>query len=230
MIMMSGNRGEQNNDKEAWNQIDDDNNCEAVANTTNKNNEHDRNCVVEANTGDNEGVDIHDEGGKEMDNEFDYNDNYNEDDGRGGGSVVNNNTANLVTIASTLMDLSRGKEEESKRREETFDKIDDDGDLKPAAKPTDFILRHDKDSVNNNDEGGNGDDKEYDSLFNHNDDDTNIDREGGSGAASNNDTNMDSIDEERGERFADNNDGNNSTITKMGNNNSSTSPGSTNQK
>jgi hypothetical protein len=77
MVMMSGNRGEQNNDKEAWNQIDDDNNCEAVANTTNKNNEHDRNCVVEANTGDNEGVDINDEGGKEVDNEFDIDSLYN---------------------------------------------------------------------------------------------------------------------------------------------------------
>ena len=34
-----------------------------------------------------------------------------------------------MTIASTLMDLSRGKEEESKSREETVDGIDDDGDL-----------------------------------------------------------------------------------------------------
>ena len=78
----------------------------------------------------------------------------------GGGSVVNNNTANMVTIASALMDLSRGKEEEIKSREETVDKINDDGDLKPAAKPTDFILRHDKDSLNNNDDGGKGEDKE----------------------------------------------------------------------
>jgi hypothetical protein len=119
-------------------------------------------------------------------------------DGGGGGSVVNNNTANMVTIASALMDLSRGKEEEIKSREETVDEIDDDGDLKPASQPTDFILRHDKDSVNNNDEGGKGEDKEFDSLFNLNDYDTDIDQEGGSGAASNNDTNMDSIDEERG--------------------------------
>ena len=51
------------------------------------------------------------------------------------------------------------KEEESKSREETVDKIDDDGDLNPAAKPTNFILRHDKDSVNNNDEGIKGEDK-----------------------------------------------------------------------
>ena len=93
----------------------------------------------------------------------------------GGGSVVNNNTANLVTIASALMNLSRGKEEESKSREETVDEIGDDGDLKPAAKPTEFILRHDKDSVNNNDEGGKGEDKEFDTLFNLDDDNTNID-------------------------------------------------------
>jgi hypothetical protein len=197
MVMMSGKKGEQSNNKEAWNQIDDDNNCEAVAKQTNNNNEHDRNCVVEANTGEKEGVDINDEGGKEMDNEFDidslynheydytdidgtvdgtdngmiaseyvcdddrkresnreikdYNDNYNEDDGGGGGSVVNNNTANLVTIAmSALIDLSRGKEQESKSREETVDEIDDDGDLKPAAKSTHFIVRHDKNSVNIN--------------------------------------------------------------------------------
>ncbi len=102
----------------------------------------------------------------------------------GRGSGFNNNTANLVTIASALMNLSRGKEEEIKNREETVDKIDDDGDLKPAAKPTD------KDSINNNDEGGNREDTEFDSLFNHNDDDTNIDQEGGSGAASINDKKM----------------------------------------
>jgi hypothetical protein len=93
----------------------------------------------------------------------------------GGGSVVGNNNADLVTIASTLIDLSRGEEEKSKSREETVDKIDDDGDLKPAAKPTDFISRHDKDNVNNNDEVENREDKEFDSLFNHDDDDTNID-------------------------------------------------------
>jgi len=55
--------------------------------------------------------------------------------GGGGRSVVGNNNADLVTIASTLIDLSRGKEEESKSREEKVDKIDDDGDLTPAAKP-----------------------------------------------------------------------------------------------
>ncbi len=58
-----------------------------------------------------------------------------------------------MTIAlSALIDLSRGKEEESKSGEETVEKIDDDGDLKPAAKSTDIILVHDKDSVNNKDE------------------------------------------------------------------------------
>ena len=31
MNRMSNERGEQSNDKEAWNQLDDDNNCEAVA-------------------------------------------------------------------------------------------------------------------------------------------------------------------------------------------------------
>ena len=94
----------------------------------------------------------------------------------GGGSVVNNNTDNLVRIASALVDLRRGKEEESKSRKETVDKIDDDGDLKPAAKPTtEFIFGHDKDSVNNNDEGGKGEDKEFDNFFNNDDDNTNID-------------------------------------------------------
>ncbi len=53
------------------NEIDDANNCEAVAKQTNNNIEHDRNCVVEANRGEREGVDINDEGGKEEDNEFD---------------------------------------------------------------------------------------------------------------------------------------------------------------
>ena len=80
---------------------------------------------------------------------------------------------------SALIDLSRKKKIESKSGEETVDKIDDDGDLKPAAKPTDFVLRHDKDSVNNNDEGGNGEDR----FFNHDDDDTDIDRKGGRSVA-----------------------------------------------
>ena len=79
MIMMSGKKGEQSDNKEARKQIDDDNNCEAVAKQTNNNNEHDRNCVVEANTGEKEGVDINDEGGKEMDNEFDIDSLYNHD-------------------------------------------------------------------------------------------------------------------------------------------------------
>ena len=120
------------------------------------------------------------------------------------------------------MDLSRGKEEESKRREETVDEIDDDdGDLKPAAKPTDFILKNDKDSVNNNDAGGNREDKELDSLFNHGDDDTNIDWEGGRGVASNKDTKMavehNFVDERTNvgnKEIKDNNDGCNSIDEK----------------
>ncbi len=89
-----------------------------------------------------------------------------------------------MTIAlSALIDLIRGKEEESKCREETVDKIDDDGDLKPAAKSTDFILIHDKDSVNNKDEVEIEEEEKFDSFFNHNDDNTEIDREWGSGAA-----------------------------------------------
>jgi hypothetical protein len=128
---------------------------------------------------------------RESNREFkEYNDNYNKDDGGGGRSVINNNTANLVTIASALIDLSRGKGEESKSGEKTVEEIDDDGDLKPAAKSTNYILRHDKDSVNNNDEGGKEEDKEFDSFFKHNDEDTDIDGDGGTGAASNNDTNM----------------------------------------
>ena len=43
---------------------------------------------------------------------------------------MGNNNANLVTIAmSALIDLSRGKEKERKRGEETVDKIDDGSDL-----------------------------------------------------------------------------------------------------
>jgi len=71
MIMMSGKKGEQSDNKEARKQIDDDNNCEAVDKQTNNNIEHEINCVVESNTGEKEGVDINDEGGKEVDNEFD---------------------------------------------------------------------------------------------------------------------------------------------------------------
>ena len=81
--------------------------------------------------------------------------------------------------------------------------------------------------MNNNDEGGKKEDKEFDSFFDLNDYDADIDQEGGSGAASNNVTNMASVDEEGGGSFDDNNDGNNSTVTKMGNNNSSNSASST---
>jgi hypothetical protein len=75
--MMSEKKGEQSNNEEAWNQTDDDTNCEAVAKQTNNNNENDRNCVVEVNTGEKEGLHINDEGGKEMDNEFDIDSLYN---------------------------------------------------------------------------------------------------------------------------------------------------------
>ena len=70
MNIMSKKRGEQSDDKEAWNQLDDDNNCEAFAKQTNNNIQHDRNCGVEANTGDKEGVHINDEGEKEVGNEL----------------------------------------------------------------------------------------------------------------------------------------------------------------
>ena len=163
----------------------------------------------------------------------------------------------MTIAASALIDLSGEKEEKSKSGEETVDKIDDDGDLKPAAKSTHFIIRHDKDSVDITDEGGKGEDKEFDSHFNHDDDDADIDQEGGRGVASSNDTKMavehncayertsvgnkeikdnndgcNDIDEEGGGSFFDNNDndGNNSTITKMGNNNISNSEGSTNHR
>ena len=75
--MMSEKKGEQSNNEEAWNQTDDDTNCEAVAKQTNNNNENDRNCVVEVNTGEKEGLHINDEGGTEMDNEFDIDSLYN---------------------------------------------------------------------------------------------------------------------------------------------------------
>ena len=139
----------------------------------------------------------------------------------------------MAIAASALIDLSGEKEEESKIRDKTVDKIDDDGDLKPADKSTNFIIRHDKSSVNINDEEGKGEDKEFGSLFNHNDDDTNIDWEWGRVVAINNDTKMaiehscvdertsvgnkeikdnndgyNIVDEEGRGSFSDNNDGN----------------------
>ena len=80
MVMMSGKRGETSNAKEelVCNKIDDANNCKAVAKQTNNNIEHDRNCVVEVNTGEMKGVDINDEGGTEVDNEFDIDSLYNQ--------------------------------------------------------------------------------------------------------------------------------------------------------
>ena len=51
MEWLSKKRGEQSDNEALWNKIDDANNCEGVAEQTNNNIEHDRNCVVEANTG-----------------------------------------------------------------------------------------------------------------------------------------------------------------------------------
>ena len=59
----------------------------------------------------------------------------------------------------------QGKEEESKSGERKVDKIDDYGDLKQAAKSTDYILRHDKDSVNNKNEVAKEEEEEFDSFF-----------------------------------------------------------------
>ena len=63
--------------EETVDKIDDDNNCEAVAKQTSNNIEHDRNCVVEANTEEKEGVYINNEEGKEEDNKFDIDSLYN---------------------------------------------------------------------------------------------------------------------------------------------------------
>ena len=56
MNILSKKRGEQSNNKEAWNNLDDDNNCEAATNKTNNIIEYDRNCVVDTNKGEKEGV------------------------------------------------------------------------------------------------------------------------------------------------------------------------------
>ncbi len=79
MVMMSGKSEETSNADEelVCNKIDDANNCKAVAKQTNNNIEHDRNCIVDTNKGEKEEVDINDEGGKEMDNEFDIDSLYN---------------------------------------------------------------------------------------------------------------------------------------------------------
>ena len=72
----------------------------------------------------------------------DNNGDYNNDSGGGVRGVVGNNNANLVTVAtSALIDLSGGKAEESNSGKETVDEIDDDGDLKPAAKSSHFIIK-----------------------------------------------------------------------------------------
>ncbi len=77
MNILSKKRGEQSNNEEVWNQIDDDKNCEAVTKQTNNSINYDRICVVEANTGEKEGVDINNEGGKKVENEFDIDSLYN---------------------------------------------------------------------------------------------------------------------------------------------------------
>ena len=79
MDMMTGKRGETSDDKEelAWNRLDDDNNCKAAAKPTNNIIEHDKNCVVDANKGEKEGVDFNNEGKKEVDKEFDIDSLYN---------------------------------------------------------------------------------------------------------------------------------------------------------
>ena len=61
------------------NKLDDDKNCEAATKQTNNIIEHDISCVVDTNKGQKEGVDINDEGGKEVDKEFDIDSLYNQD-------------------------------------------------------------------------------------------------------------------------------------------------------
>ena len=50
-----------------------------MAKQTNNNIEHGINCVVDANNGEREGVDINNEGGKEVEKEFDIDSLYNKD-------------------------------------------------------------------------------------------------------------------------------------------------------
>ena len=128
VVMMSGKRGETNNDKEelVYNEIDDANNCKAIAKQTNKNNENERNCVVEANTGEKEGVDINDEGGKEVDNEFDIDilNNYENDYADIGGTF--DGTDNVMISLEHVCDDDRKRDHNIEIRENS-DNYNNDG-------------------------------------------------------------------------------------------------------
>ena len=98
-----------------------------MAKRTNNNNEHNRNCVVEANTGEKEGVDINDEGGKEVDNEFDidilYNHEYDYPDI--GGTV--NGTDNGMIASEHVCDDDRKRERNGEIKDYNDNYNEDDG-------------------------------------------------------------------------------------------------------
>ncbi len=117
MVMIGGKRGETSNAKEelVCNKIDDANNCKAVAKQTNNNIEHDRNCVVDTNKGEKEGVDINDEGGKEVDKEFDIDSLYNQVYGYADIDGTVNGTDNGIIASEHVCDDGRKHEHNSNR-------------------------------------------------------------------------------------------------------------------
>jgi hypothetical protein len=129
MFMMSGKRGETSNAKEklVCNKIDDDNNCEAVAKQTNNNIEHDKNCVVEANTGEKEGVHINDEGGKEVDNEFNIDSLYSHEYDYADIYGTVNGTDNGMIASEHVCDDDRKCESKREIKENNANYNEDDG-------------------------------------------------------------------------------------------------------
>ena len=94
---------------------------------TNNNIEHDKNCVVDTNIGEKEGVDINNEEGKEEDNEFNIDSLYNHEydytdiDGTGDG------TSNVMIASEHVCDDGRKREHNQEIRVNNDNYNDDDG-------------------------------------------------------------------------------------------------------
>jgi len=129
MVMMSGKRGETSNAKEelVCNQIYDDNNCETLAKQTKNNIEHDRICLVEANIEEKKGVHINNEGGKEVDNEYDIDSVYNQDYDYVDIDGTVNGTVNGMIALEHVCDDDRKRESNREIKDNNDNYNEDDG-------------------------------------------------------------------------------------------------------
>ena len=129
MVMMSRQRGETSNDKEelVCNKLDDDNNCEAATKQINNSIGHNINSAVDTKKGENEGVDINGEGGKEKDKEFDIDSLYSHEYDFADIDGTLDGTDNGMIALKHLCDDDRMGESNGESKDNNDDFNNDDG-------------------------------------------------------------------------------------------------------